>query len=162
MLRDGLRTFFFQRVLDHIMAFGLMFLLGALAIHSYGKVRLMAEVCARVASQNDLRLDVQYHYALTGEWPEDMDGLLRARSGDVPYVPFEGDWVRLEGGAISIYATQGMISGQTISLRPAFPAGDGGKSLCWVVGPVASDGKRLVLGADATTLAASLIPAPMR
>ncbi len=158
MLRDGLRTFLFQKMLDHLLAILMIFLLLILAIRFLWDVRQMAEVCARVASQNDLRLDIHYHYALTGEWAGDSVGLLRTRSNEVSYSSYSGDEVSLEKGAIHIRATGGSIAGEIISLRPAVPAGDACGPIGWVVGPGPVEAGRLIQGDDSTTIGKHLIP----
>jgi hypothetical protein len=158
MLRDGLRTFLFQKMLDHLLAFLMIFLLMALAVRCFGSVKSMVEVCARFASQDDLRLDVHYHYALTGEWPGDSVGLMRTRPKDVSYRPYDGDEVSLEDGAIHIRPTRGNIADEIISLRPVVPAGDPCGPIGWVVGEGPVEGGRLIQGNNATTIGRHLIP----
>jgi hypothetical protein len=58
MIRDILRTLFFQKVLDHLLSVALIMLLTMLAILSLDVIRPITEVCARVASHSDLRLDI--------------------------------------------------------------------------------------------------------
>jgi hypothetical protein len=149
--------FFFQQVLDHLLSIALVLFLMGLAVQVYPVAQQLAEVCARVASQSDLRFDVQYHYALTGEWPKDLDTMLRTRLRGIPYQPYAGDEVALEDGAIRILATQGSIRGKVISLRPATMAGNAIGPVAWVVGTGADVAGRAIQGLDHTTVERDLI-----
>lgn len=161
-MRPGsLRTFFFQKTLDHLLAIFLMFILMGVGVQVYPVTNQAAEVCARVASQTDLRIDIQYHYALTGEWPKDLDSLLRTRPKDIPYQPYGEDEVTLENGAIRILATRGSIGGEVISLRPAFWGDNATGPVAWVVGNGADVAGRVVQGPDHTTIGRHLIPNDM-
>jgi hypothetical protein len=162
MIREILRTLFFQKVLDHLLSVALIMLLTMLAILSLDVIRPITEVCARVASHSDLRLDIHYTYALTGEWPRDSSTLLRTRPIAVPYSSFAGDQAMLEDGAINIRPTRGRIAGETISLRPAVQADNVLGPISWVAGSGSADPERLILGDDATTIDPHWIPHDMR
>jgi hypothetical protein len=162
MIREDLRMLFFQRILDHLLSIALILLLMVMAIQSFKGGRKITEVIARVASQHNLRVDIHYTFALTGEWPRDSNSLLRTRPMGDPYSSVDGDVVMLEGGSINIRPTTGSIAGETISLRPAVPANNAAGPVSWVVGPGADDPTRLIPGDDATTLDPRWIPDCMR
>jgi hypothetical protein len=162
MIREILRTLFFQKVLDHLLSVALIMLLMMLAILSFEGAKIIGELTARVSSQNDLRIDVHYTLALTGEWPKDSNALLRTRPMEVPYSSYSGDELELEGGAIHIRPTKGRLAGETISMHPAVPANNAVGPISWVVGPGGAESEHLVQGDDATTVDSRWIPHGMK
>ncbi len=157
MRYDYLRTLFFQRSLDHLFALALIMVFTLLALQSYRVTHEIVQVCASVASLDDLRLDVQYHYSLTGEWPEDLNSIIRSRPAEVPYKTFGKDEISVEDGAIRIELKGNSLEGEVISLHPAFLEDNVTGPISWVVGPGVPEKGRHIQGTDSTTVSPDLI-----
>ncbi len=159
MRYDYLKPFFFQKTLDHLFSLTLIMILLLLALKAYRVTHQMVEVCARVASVDDLRLDVQYHYAQTGLWPKDLQSIIRSRPAEVAYNAFSGDELSVADGTITILPTISSIKGEAVSLHPAVWGGNTTGPISWVVGPGKPENGRIVQGPDFTTVDQGLIPA---
>lgn len=151
------RTLFFQKTLDHLFSIALILVLTLLALQSYRVTGDIVQVCASVASVNDLRLDVQYHYALTGEWPKDLESILRSRPAEVAYKAFGENEVSVDDGAIHIKVKGHRLGGETISVHPAVLSDNVTGVVSWVVGPGVPQEGRIIQGPDATTVDSTLI-----
>lgn len=162
MIRQALRTLFFQKTLDHLLSIFLLFLLMGMASLCLAKARQIAEVCARVASQDSLRVGIHYTYALTGEWSGESSTLFCPGSIEESNNPFLGDEAKLDKGAIHMDFTTGRLAGETVSLRPAVPVDNVVGPISWVVGPGTAVAGRLILGEDTTTIASQWILFDMR
>lgn len=156
-----LKSYLLQKTLDHFLSIVFLMALTVIAVAMYREVILISDVAARVASVGDLKTDVQYHYALHGEWPHSFDNIERSRPDSVEYASFYGDTLKLEDGVVHIETTGKRLSDETISLQPAISSGNPIGPVVWIVGRGLHQDFKAV-GRDKTTVSPEFIPRDMR
>lgn len=162
MIYNRLRTHTFHKALDHFIALILVLFLIASAVATYQRVHRLARTFSYVSDVYPLKADIHHHYAVTGEWPQDMDALKSSRLLEIKSDVDGNTEQSVEDGAIQIGITTGTMRGQRLSLLPGVPVGSVSGPVSWFVGESQRSAAFSISGRDRTTVDSLVIPFDMK